>query len=186
MITAQVILVDAFCLAAVLFLPVIPPLILFSAAGIIRSSLGMVLQSRDKNRKWTFWRDVLLGALGGLAAETAAIATFFPALSRWCWDSSVRGSYCNGFEVFALLFIVPFCAIFGSSVSMLWTWYSRRMPANNVWASVFTYSGRHRALNLALAIVVQAVYWALFALAVYFYVAKSLPWSTHPQQPCVP
>jgi hypothetical protein len=50
---------------------------------------------------------------------------------------------------------------------MLWTWYSLRIPANKPWASVFSYRGKNRALNVGFAVAVQAVYWAIFALTVY-------------------
>ncbi len=153
--------------ATLLFITVFPSLILMAATRVILSSLKMSPQNDGTNLRLGFWKRVFLGILGGLVGEITAIAVYLPAESKWCRDMSAQGSYCDGQGPLVLILTVPLCAILGSCVSLLWTWCSLGIRANNPWASVFSYCGRNRALNVGLAVAVQAVYWATFALAVY-------------------
>ena len=125
------------------------------------------MQNEETNLRLAFWKKVSLGILGGIIGEITAIAMYRPAESSWCKDMSAQGSYCDGQGPLVLILTVPLCAIFGSCASMLWTWYSLGISANNPSVSVFSYRGKNRLLNVVIAVAVQAGYWAFFALAVY-------------------
>ncbi len=157
-----------------LFITVIPSWILLAAARYILSCLEMSPRNETTDLKLGFWKKVSLGILGGLVGEITAIAIFPSAESNWCRDMSAQGSYCDGQGPLVLIPTVPLCAILGSCASIFWTWYSLRIRANAPWASVFSYCGRNRALNVGFAVAVQAVYWAIFALAVYLYTRNLL------------
>lgn len=135
---------------------------------------GNVSAKRDDRPKARLLEESVLGILGGLVGEITAIAIFPSAESNWCRDMSAQGSYCDGQGPLVLIPTVPLCAILGSCASIFWTWYSLRIRANAPWASVFSYCGRNRALNVGFAVAVQAVYWAIFALAVYLYTRNLL------------
>lgn len=143
-------------------------LLLFAAIpSFILSGLNMSWKNLGIDRKLSFWKKVFLGILGGFAGEIAAIAVLPLAESKWCRNMSAQGSHCDGQGPLVLIFTVPLCAILGSCASMLWTWISVGIPAHKPWASIFSYSGRNRALNVAFAVAIQALYWAIFALATY-------------------
>jgi hypothetical protein len=125
------------------------------------------MQNTETGTGLAFWKKAVLGTLGGLVGTGAAIGVYYPAESKWCSDMFAQGSYCSGQGVLVLGITVPLCAVVASSISMLWTWYSIRIPPNAPWASVFSYSGRNRARNVACAVAIQAVYWAVFAFASY-------------------
>jgi hypothetical protein len=127
----------------------------------------MKMQNKRTGLRLAFWKKASLGILGGIVGEIIAIAMYHPAESSWCRDISAKGSYCNGQGPLVLILTVPLGAILGSRVSMVWTWYCLRIRADNLWASVFSYCGRNRALNVGFAVAVQAVHWATFALAMY-------------------
>lgn len=148
-----------FLIMFLLLFTVIPSLI-FSVLNVSWKNAGI-------DRKLTFWKKIILGILGGLAGEIAAIAVLPLAESKWCRDMSAQGSHCDGQGPLVLIFTVPLCAILGSCASMLWTWISVGIPAHKPWASIFSYCGGNRALNMAFAVAIQALYWAIFALAVY-------------------
>jgi uncharacterized membrane protein HdeD (DUF308 family) len=156
-----------FPAAFLLFFAVTPSLALLGAARYIVSCLETSPKDEATGLKLGFWKKVFLGILGGIVGEITAIAMFYPAESSWCRDMYAQGSYCGGLEPLVLILTVPLCAILGSCASILWTWYSLRIRSNNPWASVFSYCGRNRALNVGFAVAFQAVYLAIFALAVY-------------------
>jgi uncharacterized membrane protein HdeD (DUF308 family) len=135
---------------------------------------GLKMQNEATGLKLGFWKKVFLGILGGIVGEITAIAMFYPAESSWCRDMYAKGSYCDGQGPLVLILTIPLCAILGSCASILWTWYSLRIRANNPWASVFSYCGRNRTLNVGIAIAIQALYWAIFALAIYHYTRSLL------------
>jgi len=163
-----------FLAAFLLFFAVTPSLALLGAARYIVSCLEKSPQSGGTDPKLGFWKKVFLGILGGIVGEITAIAMSFPAESRLCRDMSAQGSHCDGQEPMILILTVPLCAILGSCVSIFWTWYSLRIRANHPWASVFSYCGSNRALNVGFAVAAQAVYWAIFALAVYLFTSNLL------------
>lgn len=143
-------------------------LLLFTVVpSFIFSGLKMSWQKAGIDRKLTFWKKLFLGILGGFAGEITAIAVYPLAESKWCREMSAQGSYCDGQGVLVLIFTVPLCAMIGSCASMLWTWVSMGIRANHPWASVFSYCGRNRALNVGFAAAVQVLYWTIFALAAY-------------------
>jgi hypothetical protein len=113
------------------------------------------------------WKQVLLGTLGGFAGEVAAIAIYPTAESTWCRDMSAQGSYCDGQGPMVLILTVPLFAILGSCISLLWTSYGGHVPAESPRASVFSYRGGDRVLNIGFAVAVQATYWTIFTLAAY-------------------
>ena len=163
-----------FTTAFLLLLAVTPSLILLAAGRYIVSCLETSPQNEATGLKLGFWKKVFLGILGGIVGEITAIAMSFPAESSWCKDMSAQGSYCDGQGPMVLILTVPLCAILGSCASIFWTWYSLRIPANNPWASVFSYCGSNRTLNVGFAVAFQTVYWAIFALAVYLYTRNLL------------
>jgi hypothetical protein len=113
--------------------------------------------------------------LGGLVGGITAIAVFSPAQSAWCQAESARGSYCDGdgpMLLFALT--IPLGAVVASSIAVLWTWFSFLIPADRLYASVFTYRGDRRGLNVGIALAVQAVYWSIFAVALYALTLREL------------
>jgi len=156
-----------FAAAFLLFPAVTTPLVLLGTARYIASYLETSPQNEATGPKLGFWKKVSLGILGGLVGEITAVAMLYPAGSSWCRDMYAQGSYCDGQGPLVLILTVPLCAVLGSCASVLWTWYSFRIRANNPCASVFSYCGRNRALNLGFAVAFQAVYWAIFALAMY-------------------
>jgi hypothetical protein len=125
------------------------------------------MRNAEGSLKLGFWKKISIGLLGGIAGEVAAFAVFFQAQSNWCRDMVAQGSYCDGQGPLVLILTVPLSAVVAATVSMLWTWASLAIPAQSPWASVFGYRGNNRLLNVALVLAVQAVYWAIFALAVY-------------------
>jgi hypothetical protein len=135
---------------------------------------GLKMQIETTGLKLAFWKKLLLGVLGGLVGEVIAVAIFPAAESKWCTDMYARGSYCDGQGPLVCILTVPLCAIVGSCVSVLWTWYSLRIRANSPWASMFSYCGGNRTLNVGLALAVQAVYWAIFAWAIYLFTCSLL------------
>ena len=174
MINDQIFKALFYLIVILLSLAVIPSLILLAAARYIVSCLKTSPQIDTPGLKLRFWKKVFLGVFGGAAGQITAIAMLFPAESSWCRDMYAQGSYCDGQGPLVLIFTVPLCAILGSCAAILWTWYSLRIRANSPWASVFSFCGGNRALNLGLAVAVQAVYWAIFALAVYLYTRSLL------------
>ncbi len=163
-----------FPAAFLLFFAATPSLILLAAARYIVSRLEMSPQNEATGFKLGFWKKVLLGIIGGIVGEITAVAMFYPAESSWCRDMYAQGSYCDGQGPLVLILTIPLCAILGSCAAILWTWYSLRIRANNPWASIFSYCGRNRALNVGLAVSFQTVYWAIFALTVYLYTRNLL------------
>jgi hypothetical protein len=141
--------------------------LLFLAATPSFILSGLKMQNEGTNLRLSFWKKVSLGILGGIVGEITAFAMLWPAESSWCRDMSAQGSYCDGQGPLVLIITVPIAAIFASSISMLWSWFGLRIPANNPWTSVFSYRGKHRVVNAGTAVAIQAVYWAIFALAVY-------------------
>jgi hypothetical protein len=135
--------------------------------SFILSGLKMSWQNDGIDRKLAFWKKFLLGILGGFAGEITGVAVFPSANSNWCRDMSAQGSHCDGQGGLVLIFTVPLCAIIGSCASILWTWISVTIPAKKPWASIFNYGGGNRAMNVVFAVAVQALYWAIFALAIY-------------------
>jgi hypothetical protein len=125
------------------------------------------MQNVGTDLRLAFWKKVSLGVLGGIVGEITAIAMYRPAESSWCRDMSAQHSYCDGQGSLVLILTVPLCAIFGSCISMLWTWYSIGLPADNPWVSVFSYRGKNRVMNVGFAAAIQAIYWLIFALSVY-------------------
>ena len=163
-----------FTAAFLLFIAATPSLVLLAASRYVVSRLDISPQNQATGPKLGFWKKVFLGILGGIVGEITAIAMLFPAESSWCRDMSAQGSYCDGQGPMVLILTVPLCAILGSCASIFWTWFSLRIRANNPWASVFSYCGRNRALNVGFAIAIQAIYWAAFASAVYLYTRNLL------------
>jgi hypothetical protein len=160
--------------AFLLFVAATPSLVLLAASRYVVSRLEISPQNPATSLKFGFWKKVFLGILGGIVGEITAVAMFLPAESSWCSDMFAQGSYCDGQGPMVLILTVPVCAILGSCISTLWTWFSLRIRANNPWASVFSYCGKNRALNLGFALAFQTVYWAIFALAVYLYTRNLL------------
>jgi hypothetical protein len=140
-------------------------LLVFVAPSFILS--GLKMQNEAAGVRLVFWKKMLLGIVGGLVGAVVAIAVYPLAESAWCRDMFAQGSYCDGQGPLIMGLTVPAFAIVGSCVSMLWTWCSLRIPANSPLASVFSFRGRNRALNVGLAAAVQLVYWAVFAWIVY-------------------
>ena len=163
-----------FAAAFLLFFAATPPLILLAVARYVVSRLEISPQNQATGPKLSFWKKVFLGTLGGIVGEITAIAMLFPAESSWCKDMSAQGSYCDGQGPMVLILTVPLSAILGSCASIVWTWHSLHIRANNPWASVFCYCGRNRTLNVGIAIAIQALYWAIFALAIYHYTRSLL------------
>ncbi|MGA3008863.1 MAG: hypothetical protein ABSD72_01250 [Terracidiphilus sp.] len=153
---------------------VIPSWILLAVSRVIGWSLKTSPQEEAADVRLGFWKNVFLGALGGFVGEVMAVAMLYPAESSWCRDMYAQGSYCDGQGPLVLILTVPLCAIIGSCTAIIWTWYSLGIRANNPWASVFSYRGRNRALNVGLVIAVQAVYWVIFAWAIYLFTRSLL------------
>lgn len=153
--------------AVSLLLTGLPAWILLAGAQVVRASLNKSRPGETAKPTLPFWKKLLLGTLGGAIGEVVAISVCSPALSRWCRDLSAQGYSCDGQGSLILIFTIPVCALLGSCVSTVWTMYSLRIPAQKAHASVFTYRGENRALNVAVAIAIQAAYWSLFALAGY-------------------
>ncbi|HEX8713115.1 MAG TPA: hypothetical protein VF730_14645 [Terracidiphilus sp.] len=149
---------DWVFLAAFFLLPAVTPSVIFS---FIR------MQNKETGIKLAYWKKLALGALAGFIGEVVAIGMFFSALSKICRYELARGSYCSGEEPLILVFAVPLCAVVASCISMFWTWRSMRIRSNSRWASVFSYSGKDRAMNAGCAVIVQAIFWASFTFAVY-------------------
>jgi len=141
--------------------------LLFFAATPSFILSGLKMQKAGTNLKLAFWKKMSLGILGGIAGEVMSIAMYWLADSSWCRDMSSQGSYCDGQGPMVLVYTVPLSAILGSCDSMLWTCCSVAMPSNRSWASIFSYRGNNKALNVGFAIAVQIAYWTLFAFAVY-------------------
>jgi hypothetical protein len=160
--------------ALLLFFASTPPLVLLAASRYVVSRLEISPQNQASGLKLGFWKKVFLGTLGGIVGEITAFAMLFPAESSWCRDMSAQGSYCDGQGPMVLILTVPLSAILGSCASIVWTWSSLRIRASNPWASVFSYCGRNRSLNVRIAIAIQALYWAIFALAIYLYTRSLL------------
>lgn len=160
---------EIFCslVAMLLVLATVSPLILLMIVRVFFWGAKGIPQNAGVNQKLHFWKKLLLGIAGGFIAEIVAIAVYSPAEARWCREMAARGSYCDGQGVLILIFTVPLGAILGSFISLLWTWCSLRIPASSPWASVFTYSGKNRALHLGLALAIQIAYWSIFTLAAY-------------------
>jgi hypothetical protein len=137
-----------FPAAFLLFFAATPSLILLAAARYVVSRLEVSPQNEAMDLKLGFWKKEFLGILGGIVGEITAIAMFFQAQSIGCRDMYTKGTHCDGQAPLVLILTVPLCGILGSCASILWTWYSLRIRANNPWASVFSYCGRNRALNL--------------------------------------
>lgn len=148
-------------------------LLFFTAAPSFILS-GLKMQNVATDIRLAFWKKMSLGVLGGIIGEVMAIAMYCPAESSWCRDMSAQGSYCDGQGPMVLIFAIPLCAIVGSCASMLWTWYSLSIQANHPWASVFSYCGGSRTVNVRFAIAIQTVYWATFAFAVYLWTRNLL------------
>ena len=147
--------------------PIVFLLLCIVIPALVFSGLKVSWKNEWREFKLGFWKKVILGILGGLAGEITAFAVFFLAESNWCKDMNSQGSHCDGQGPLVLILTVPLCGMIGSCASMLWTWVSIAIPANKPWASVFSYSGGNRAPNIGSTVAVQALYWAIFALAVY-------------------
>ncbi|MDR3741531.1 MAG: hypothetical protein P4L40_21140 [Terracidiphilus sp.] len=145
----------------------VPAWILLVGAQVVRASLNKSKPDDTAKPTLAFWKKLLLGMLGGAIGEVVAVSVCGPAISSWCRDLSAQGYNCDGQGSLILVFTIPLCAVLGSSLSTIWTWYSLRIPAERAYGSVFRYRGVKRALNVAVAIAIQAVYWSLFAFAAY-------------------
>ena len=150
-----------------LFITVMPSLILLGISRVILLMFTAPSEDERTHPKLAFWKKVLLGSLGGMIGEITAVAVYHSAESSWCRDMSAQGSYCDGQGIMVLFLTVPLGAILGGCISVLWTWYSLLIRATKPWASIFSYCGGNRALNLGFAAAVPIVYWAIFALAMY-------------------
>lgn len=163
-----------FAAAFLLFFAATPSLVLLTVSRYVVSRLEFSPQNQASGLKLGFWKKVFLGTLGGIVGEITAIAMLFPAESSWCRDMSAQGSHCDGQGPMVLILTVPLSAILGSCASIVWTWCSLRIRANNPCTSVFSYCGRNRLLNVGIAVAIQALYWAIFALAIYLYTRNLL------------
>ena len=162
-----------YLIAFFLLITVFPSWILLVVARII-AALDNSAKTEGTTVKLAFWKKVLLGSLGGFVGEILAVAVYPLAESAWCRDEFAQGSYCDGQGPLVLIFTLPLCAIVGSCVSMIWSWYSFGIRADTPWASVFSYCGSSRARNLGFAVAVQIMYWAIFARAVYLFTRSLL------------
>ena len=165
---------SCFLIAFLLFFAAAPSWILLAVDSVISRGLKTPPEDEATNPRLGFWKKVFLGFLGGLVGEITAMAVFPAAESKWCRDMYAQGSYCDGQGPLVCILTVPLCAIVGSCVSTLWTWYSLGIRANSPLASVFSYRGGNRALNVGLAVAVQAVYWAIFARIIYLFTCDLL------------
>jgi hypothetical protein len=150
-------------------------LLVFFVFSIAFTVLLLKTQNEEVGLELALWKKVLLGVLGGLSGAIAAIVVVDPAVSAWCRELYSKGWQCNGgLGSLFVIFTVPFGAILGSGVSVLWTRWTIRVPATRPWASVFSYCGRNRALNIGIAIAVQAIYWTIFVWVMYLISLKLL------------
>ena len=145
----------------------VPAWILLAGSQVLRSSLNEPAQNVAIRPTLAFWKKLLLGTLGGVIGEVIAIAVYRPAEESWCRDMAAQGSYCDGPGPLILIVTVPLCGIIGSCVATVWTWFSLRVSPESPYASVVSYRGENRALNVAIAVAIQLCYWSLFALAAY-------------------
>jgi hypothetical protein len=152
---------------------------LFFAGGVLCFSLGpslvpslifsgLGMRNEETSKRLSYWKKVSIGMLGGVVGGITAIAVFFPAQSAWCTAESAKGSYCDGDGPMLLVALtIPVGSFVASSIAVLWTWFSFLIPADRHSASVFTYRGDLRGLNVGIALAVQSVYWSIFAVALY-------------------
>ncbi len=132
------------------------------------------MQNEDAHRELTYWKKVSLGMLGGIVGGITAFAVFFPAQSAWCRAEEANGSYCRDGAMILFALTVPLSVVLGSIISLLWTWFSLLIPADCLYASVFSYCGDGRKLNAGIALAVQAFYWSSFAIALYRFTLSEL------------
>jgi hypothetical protein len=76
-------------------------------------------------------------------------------------DCRVLNRGCDGQGAIALIYCVPFMFVVGGLIGTLWTRFTVRLPATNVYASVFTYRGPHPWVNRALAAVLSIGPWVV-------------------------
>jgi len=109
--------------------------------------------------------------LGGVAG---ALTIADAVIMRLDLDCRVLNRGCDGQGAAVLIFYVPFLFAVGGLVGTLWTWFTVRLPADNVYASVFTYRGPHRWLNRVLGVIMSIGPWVLAD-------SYMLSWATHNQ-----
>jgi hypothetical protein len=150
----------------------------FSWVALLIAALppaGVALILKGRGSRWTIPANekvgerkihyVTLGLLGGLAGEISAICSL--SFGEW-WVCRTEHQLCNdGQGGMALIFTIPALSLFGSIITLLWTWASLRIPADMPWASVFSYSGTRRSLNWICAIAIQLIFWSLLTFAVF-------------------
>ncbi len=142
-------------------------LLAFMIPSFILSFLKITWQCDGRSLKLSYWKKIILCGFGGLTGAIIAIAVFPFANSNWCRDMSAQGSHCDGQGGLILIITVPLCIVIGSCASILWTWISVAIPAQKPWASIFSYGGGNRAMNVAFAVAIQILYWTIFALITY-------------------
>ena len=76
-------------------------------------------------------------------------------------DCRVLNRGCDGQGAIMLIIYVPMMFAIGGLIGTLWTWFTVRLPANNVYASVFLYRGPHPWVNRALAAILSIGPWVL-------------------------
>ena len=153
---------------ALAFLPygalfgLIPPFGLALAKRLERKQ-WLIPESRDKYEARVPY--FILGILGGIAGAIVAVGTLAGSEQWICYS---QHQLCNdGQGGILLIFTLPFFSIVCSSIALVWTSWSFRIPEESAWASIFRYSGKRRTLNWLCAVTTQIVFWSFFTAAVF-------------------
>jgi hypothetical protein len=137
--------------------------------------LGLALSNRSQETRWLIPASrykqgvkvpyFLLGTAGGCGGAIVALLTLVGALE---WECYTRHFGCNdGQGGIMLIFTVPCFAIVCSSLALVWTSLSFRIPEASIWASVFRYSGERRLMNWLCALAIQASFWGILVAVVF-------------------
>jgi hypothetical protein len=106
-----------------------------------------------------------LGIMGGIGGAFVAFVTLMSALE---WECYSRHIGCNdGQGGIELIFTLPILSVVCSTLALVWTSLSFRIPEESVWASLYRYSGQRHLMNWVCAIAIQAIYWVLVSAVVF-------------------
>jgi hypothetical protein len=138
-------------------------------AAIPSGLLAYIFKARDRSnralvgsheaRKIPFF---VLGLIGGFAGECMAVCSLFFATEWSCFKGQ---QLCHdGQAGMELMFTIPFFAVLGSIVAILWTRLTLRFSPQKIYASILTYAGPSRTLNLSASMAFVFAMWLISTL----------------------
>ncbi len=137
-------------------------------AAIPSGLLAFIFKARDRSKRALVGKHearkiphFVLGLIGGIAGECMAVFSLFLSTELSC----IRGGQLchDGQAGMELMLTVPLFSLLGSVVAILWTRLTLQFSSQKIYASIFTYAGPSRTLNLSVSLASVFAMWLISA-----------------------